>query len=138
MDVQLEETGKFGRKVSVTIPAPEVDKAFDAVYKDIAKNARVPGFRPGKAPRSMLEKHYGSQVHTEVRERLIGDSLYRALQDKKVSPIGAPHLHLGKLAPGGDFSYSAEFEVQPDIEVKKSKGLKVEKVVAEVKDAEID
>jgi trigger factor len=138
MDVQLEETGQFGRKVSVTIPAPEVDKAFNAVYKDIAKNARVPGFRPGKAPRGVLEKHYASQVQSEVRERLVGDSLYRALQDKKVSPIGAPHIHLGSLAPGGAFSYTAEFEVQPDIEVKKSKGLKVEKVVAEVTETEID
>ncbi len=138
MDVQLEETGQFGRKMSVTIPATEVNKAFEAVYRELAKNAQVPGFRPGKAPRGVLEKHYGRQVSGEVRERLIGDSLYRAMQDKKVSPIGTPHLHLGELASGEAFSYTAEFEVQPDIKLKKVKGLKVDKVTATIEDREVD
>jgi trigger factor len=72
-----------------------------------------------------------------VRERLIGDTLYRALQEKNVSPIGTPHIHLGELAQNGAFSYTAEFEIQPEVELKQVKGLKVDKVSANVSDEDV-
>lgn len=138
MDVQLEQTGTFGRKLSVTIPAPDVDKAYDDVARQFAKQAKIPGFRPGKIPRGVLEQHYGTQMKSEVRERLVGNSLVSALQDKQLSPVGAPHLHLGDLEPKTAFNYTAEFEVQPDVKLGQYKGLKVAKVAVEVADSEID
>ncbi len=138
MDVQLEQTGTFGRKLSITVPAPEVDKTFDAIAREFAKQARIPGFRPGKIPKDVLEKHYGQQIKSEVRERLIGDTLVSAMQDKQLSPVAAPHLHLGALDRGTAFSYTAEFEVTPDVPLQKYKELEVPAVKVEVAGAEVD
>lgn len=138
MEVQLEQTGQFGRKLSITIPSDEVDSAFDEVAKEVAKDANIPGFRPGKIPRGVLEQHYGQQIKSEVRERLVESSLVSAMQDKKLSPIGAPHLHVETLERGAVFSYTAEFEVQPEITLKNYKGLKVPKIKVEVAEGEIE
>ncbi len=62
MDIQVEEAGTFFRKLSVTVPQAEVDQAFDSAFKRAGKAARIPGFRPGKAPRSVLQMHYGAQI----------------------------------------------------------------------------
>lgn len=138
MDVQIEETGQFGRKVSITVPQPEVDAAFAAVTKSVAKNVRLPGFRPGKAPRSVIEQQYASQILGEVRDRLVEGTLFQALQEKKVSPVGAPQLHLGSLEKGAVFSYTAEFEVQPPIKLTQVKGLKMTKTEVVIEPKEID
>lgn len=138
MDVQLEQNGTFGRKLAITVPAVDVEKAFDDVAKEVAKGARIPGFRAGKIPKALLEQHYGAQIKSEVRERLIETTLFPAMEEKQLSPVGTPHLHLGSLDRGTAFSYTAEFEVQPPIELKTYKGLKVAPVKVEVTDAEID
>ncbi len=138
MQVQLEETGQFGRKMSVTVPAPEVDKAFDAVVREVGKHAQVPGFRPGKVPKSLLEKQFAERIRGEVRERLVEGSLFPALQEQKVAPVAPPHLHLGSLDRGTDFSYTAEFEIQPEAALQTYKGLKVEKIASEVTSEEVD
>jgi trigger factor len=138
MDVQLEQTGAFGRKLSITIPVDAVEKAFDEVSREYAKQARIPGFRPGKIPRGVLEQHYGPQIKSEVRERLVGDTLVSALQDKSLAPVNAPHLHVGALDRGASFSYTAEFEVRPSVELKTYRGLKIDPIKVEVSDAEVD
>jgi len=125
MDVQLEETGRFGRKLSVTVPAPQVQKAFDAVTKEIGKTTRVPGFRPGKAPRELLEKQFGGRIKGEVADKLVGETLMQALGEKNVAPLAMPQLQVGDLERGNAFSYSAEFEIPPEVKVTLTKGLKV-------------
>jgi trigger factor len=138
MDVQLEQTGTFGRKLSVTIPAAEVDKAFDGVARAVSKEARIPGFRQGKIPRDLLEKHYGQQIRGEVRDRLLNDKLVEALESKQLAPVAVPHVHMEVLERGKDFSFTAEFEIQPDVKLGAYKGLKVKTVDAAVTEAEID
>jgi len=138
MDVQLEQTGTFGRKLAITVPVDDVEKAFDDVSREVAKGARVPGFRAGKIPKALLEQHYGAQIKSEVRERLIETTLFPAIEEKQLALVGAPHLHLGSLDRGTAFSYTAEFEIQPTIELKSYKGLKVAPLKVEVTDAEID
>ena len=138
MDVQIEETGRFGRKLSVTIPADEVEKAFDEVAREIGKSARIPGFRPGKIPRGVIEQHYGSQIRKEVRDRLLSDTFVSTLRDRQLAPVSSPHLHLGEIERGAAFSYTAEFEVQPEVKLSRYKGLEVPPLAVAVTDAEID
>jgi trigger factor len=138
MDVQLEQTGTFGRKLSITIPAPEVEKAFDGVAKAVSKEARIPGFRQGKIPRELLEKHYGQQIRAEVRDRLLNEKLVEALESKQLSPVAVPHVHLDTLERGKPFTFTAEFDIQPEVKLGSYKGLKVATVKVEVTDAEID
>ena len=138
MDVQLDKPSSFLRKVSITVPAKDVDAAFEKIYRELGKSANIPGFRPGKAPRSLLDKHFGGRVQSEVQNRLVSDTLFRAIGEKNENPIDMPKVAPGALAQGADFSYSAEFEVQPDVQLTKHKGLEVAKVDATVANDAVD
>jgi trigger factor len=138
MDIQVEKTGPYNRKLSVTLPAQQVDTAFEQAYRKIAKQARIPGFRPGKAPRSVLEAHYGAQVRDEVENQLVVDSLKEAIEREKVDPVSRPRVDPGKLEKGASFSYTAELEVRPEIVLKKYKGLEYPDVQADIGDKEVD
>jgi trigger factor len=137
MDIQVEEAGTFFRKLSVTIPQVEVDEAFDSAFKRAGKAARIPGFRPGKAPRSVLQMHYGAQIKAEVEESLVQRTLPLAMAQSEVNPVTRPAIEPRKCTKGTDFVYVATVEVQPPIELNKYEGLEVEKVLFEVSDDEL-
>ncbi len=137
MDVNVEKTGSYGRKLSVTLPADEVNKAFDRAYKAIAKNARIPGFRPGKAPKSVIEMHYGPQLRSEVEQSLVSSSLIRALEESSETPVAMPTVDPGALERGSEFSYTAEFEVPPEVKVEKYEGLAIERLEVNVPDEDV-
>ena len=138
MDVQVEEAGTFYRKLSVTVPQDVVDQAFDSAFKRVAKGARIPGFRPGKAPRSVLQAHYGSQISAEVQDSLVQTHLPSAMAKSEVTPVARPALESVSLSKGKDFKFVATVEIQPDIELTKWEGLEIEKTEIIVEDAEIE
>lgn len=138
MDVSIEKTGTFGRKLSVTLPSSAVDKAFDKAYRAVAKHARIPGFRPGKAPRNVLDMHYGAQVRSEVEQSLVTESLFQAIQQADESPVEMPNVEPGKLKRGDQFSYVAEFEVPPEVELTAWEGLSIERVETTIEDSEVE
>jgi trigger factor len=138
MQVQVETTGPTQRKVSVTVPAQEVDAVFDRIFKQVGRTANVPGFRQGKVPRGLIEAHYGEQVAHEVKNELVSHSLAKAIQEQHLSPVTTPQVQPGKLARGDAFSFTADLEIQPDIQLKQYKGLLVPPVLVKVEDQEID
>lgn len=138
MDIQVEKTGPAQAKLSVKVNAEAVDAAFEKVFREIAKTARLPGFRPGKIPRGLLEKHYGDRARAEVQERLVDDSLGKAMDEAKLTPVAILHVHPETLAPGAGFGYTAELEVHPEITLKKIEGLVVPRIEVKVEDAEVD
>ncbi len=138
MDVNVENLDLFGRKLSVTIPDAEVTRAFDEVTREVGKEARLPGFRPGKVPKDVILQHYGKRIQEEVRERLVSDSLIAALQEKEINPVGRPRLQLGELTRGTSFSYTAEFQTQPAIAITSYKGLTVPELKIEIAEKDID
>jgi len=138
MDVQVEEAGTFYRKLSVTVPQLLVDQEFDSAFKRVAKGARIPGFRPGKAPRSVLQAHYGSQISAEVQDSLVQQHLPSAMAQSEVTPVARPALESVSLSKGKDFKFVATVEIQPDIELTKWEGLEIEKVEIKVEDAELE
>ena len=137
MDIQVEEAGTFFRKLSVTVPQIEVDEAFDSAFKRAGKSARIPGLRPGKAPRSVLQMHYGAQIKAEVEESLVQRTLPLAMAQSEVNPVTRPAIEPRKCTKGNDFVYVATVEVQPPIELNKYEGLEVETVSCEVSDDEL-
>jgi trigger factor len=138
MQVDIETTGPTERKLNITVPSTMVDEELARAYREVSKTARIPGFRPGKAPRSLLEMHYGSQVRSEVENKLINRTLFLALQQKDVSPVGMPNIETGDLEKGSDFSYTAEVEVQPEIEIGQYKHLVAPTPTVEIDEEEID
>ena len=127
MRTSLEDISSVKKKLSVEIESREVNDRLDKAYKEVGKKAKIPGFRPGKVPRKLLERHIGSQVAEDVTRELINETLPKALEEAKTFPLGAPFLEKEALKQGQNFKYSAVMEVRPQFELKNYIGLEVEK-----------
>ena len=138
MQVTVETTTGLERKLTVGVPANEVDSAVDAKLKDAAKNVRINGFRPGKVPLREVKRRYGKAVREEVLGELIGAKFYEAVSQENLNPAGMPHIERKQDEPGLDFQFIATFEVYPEITVSGLEGIAITRYSAEVKDADVD
>ncbi len=138
MDIQYEKTGAVTAKLSVTVDAQEVNQAFKRAYKEIASQVRVPGFRPGKAPRHVIDMRYGGQIRSDVEQALIEGTLFRAISEKEVKVVATSHIHRDTPKQGKDWTYTAEVETQPEVKIQSFKGLYAPKLKMEVEEVSID
>jgi trigger factor len=115
MRVAVETTGELGRKMTVAIPADQVEQEIANRLKRLSKTVRLPGFRPGKAPLKIIEAKYGTQVLHEVAGQLIENSLRDALIQEGLHPAGGPDIEPKSLNRGSDLEYVASFDVFPEI-----------------------
>jgi len=122
----------------IQIASDEVVKRIEDCYTRVKKVANIPGFRAGKAPRDLLEKHYGERVTKEVVEDLIADSYQTALEESGFTPLGMPSITDVKLDDKKSLSYKAEFDIRPSLSLKGYKGIKITKKKAEIKDEDIE
>jgi len=128
MEVQVQEVSSIRKKLSFTVPAERVDGEIDKTYKKIAKTAKIKGFRPGKIPQSVLERYYEPQMQEQVAGRLVNDTWFEALAKHKVAAVAGPEIvDSSSIAKGQPFTYAAEVEVKPELEVKGYTGLSLEK-----------
>jgi len=137
MKARLEELTPVKKKVFVEIEPENVDKKLDEVFKQVGKKAKIPGFRPGRIPRAILERHFGDQVAEDVSKDLVNDTLAVALKEVDTFPIGAPLLEMKPVNRGKIFEYSATMEVRPQFEVKDYLDLPVEKEEVSVTDDDV-
>ena len=138
MEVQLETPGGLLRQLRVRIPAERVAKAVDARLKRVAARAKVPGFRPGKAPFKVIEQQYGDSARMEAVSDIVQQTYPEALGKSGVNPAGMPKIDITAEKPGEPLEYVAQFEVYPEIKLSDMKGLKLEKPVVEVRESDID
>ncbi len=138
MQVSVETTQGLERRLTITVPADKVEKEINGRLAQLAKTRRVDGFRPGKAPMSVIKKMYGASVVADVADSLIQRHFIEAVVGQKLSPAGAPTVQPNELAAGQDFVFTATFEVYPEIEVKNLDAIKIEKPTAAVQDADLD
>jgi trigger factor len=127
MKASLEDISSVKKKLLVEIESQEVDKKFNEAFKELGKKAKIPGFRPGKVPRKILERHFGNQVVEDVTKNLISETFPRAIEEVETFPYGPPLLEKEVLKQGQNFKYSAVMEVRPKFELKNCLGLEVEK-----------
>lgn len=128
MQVEFEKTSSISAKLSVTLESAAVDAEFKKFFKNVAKEARIPGFRPGKAPRRILQARYGDLAQQEVAEKLINGSLPNAMIENDVLPVSRPKIDYDGLKEGENFSYTVEVETRPEIELKQYEGLDIETI----------
>ncbi len=138
--VDVTDAGTLTKKITITIPSARIDAQYDAMFGELREQAQVPGFRVGRAPRRLLEKRFGKEVSQDVRNALIGESIGDALEKVDLNTVGEPDLDLDEIEvpEAGDMEISFEIEVIPDFDVPESSELKVERVVTEAGDAEVD
>ncbi|MFO7985873.1 MAG: trigger factor [Desulfatiglandaceae bacterium] len=127
MKTSVEDISPVKKRLRIEIDADKVNKSLNQAYGEVRKRARIPGFRPGKAPRKILESYFGSQVEDDVTRELISESFPKAVDEVKTFPLGQPILEKESLKQGKSFSYSAVMEVRPEFEIKDYLDIAVEK-----------
>ncbi len=137
MKTSVEDISSVKKKLVIQMDSEEVDKKLDAAYKELRKTAKVPGFRPNKAPRNILERHFGSRVTEDVMKDIITDTFLPAVTETGIAPLGLPIFEKKPLKQGQDFSYSAVTEVRPKFELKNYLGVDVEKEKFSVEEGDI-
>ncbi|MGH7291110.1 MAG: trigger factor, partial [Myxococcota bacterium] len=128
--VSVEETGPVERRLRIEIPTTEVDAAFESFFREMRRSAHIRGFRPGKAPREVLEQYYGDRASGEVLQRLVESSLFKAIEEKQLEVLGEPRLEPSDMPkPGAQYTYDAHVDVRPEINVTAVKGLELKRPV---------
>ena len=126
------------REVEVEIPADEVTKSFRGVMKRYQKQAKIPGFRPGKVPESVLRNRFGKSIRDEVVEAILPAHFRAAIADKGLRPVSQPQVSNLQLEEGQPLRFKAVFEVLPEFSVEGYQEVKVEKPSTELTDEEFD
>ena len=139
MAVNVEQLGALERRVSMSVPLQDVDRQVDDRLKKLARNVKMPGFRPGKVPMKMVVQQYGPQVRSEV----IGDAVNKAFTDvvkeSNLRVAGQPRIEKKDgAADAAQFEFSATFEVYPEVKVGDVSGKSIERPLVSVDDAAIE
>ncbi|MBM4297419.1 MAG: trigger factor, partial [Deltaproteobacteria bacterium] len=137
MKIDVDELSPVQRKIRVELPAETVASEFAHAYKNLGQRVRVKGFRTGKIPRTVLQGIYGDEVKGEVKSHLVEESLAEAIKERGLQIISRPEVEANDPSEGGPFSFSAVFEVKPEIEVRNYLGLEVEKVKLAISDDQV-
>lgn len=138
MEVTVEDLSPIKKKLDIALPREEVQAKIDAAYRGLSQRARIKGFRPGKVPRQVLERYYGSQLESEVIGELIQHSFVHALEERQLKAVARPEIVAEEVRPAEGLRYSATIEIKPDVAVSGYDGLEVERVVEPVAEAAID
>jgi trigger factor len=125
------------RELELEIPAEDVSKAAERVAKEIARVAKVPGFRPGKAPVSLIKRRYADDIKGEVLHSLVPEKVEKAVAEQKLSPVSQPQVDRLDFTEGQPLKFRAVFEVLPDFELGRYKGLDIEMPATQVTDEDV-
>ena len=138
MDIEIEEVDSCNKKIKFVIPYSNYKKEVDKYYQKLGREVKVPGFRKGKVPASLLEKQFGPDVKKEVLSNLISNELNKAIAEKDLRAIGQPHLLEVNAEEGTDISVSASVEVLPSIDIKDYSSIEMEMKIPRITDGEVD
>jgi len=138
ISVDTLERGAISHTIEVEVDAARVDKSFDRAFKELAREVKIKGFRPGKAPRSVLERMYGASVAEQLEQRLVSETLFEALELAEIEAVAEPTIEAGKPMPGTNFKYTARVEVRPTIELPDLSGLPAIRPEVQIEDSEVE
>ena len=139
MNVSVEELSPIRKKLVIEVAADKVAEKIEASYSKIAQTADLKGFRKGKVPRNLLEKHFAPRMEHEVTGSLINETLYRALLDNQIVAVSQPEIvDSAQLEKGKGFSYQAEVEVKPEVVARDYTGLALEKEIFQIGEDAVD
>ena len=126
------------KEYTVVIPAADFEKQVEAKINQIAKSTKIPGFRPGKAPKEMLKQKYRAAVLGEVLDEAVRDATEEVIKSNKLNPAMMPNIKVTKFEDGKDIEFSLSVELMPEIKVGDLSSIKLEKLMAEVPAEEVE
>src|ERR1700758_4778573 len=125
------------RELELEIPAEDVSKATERVAKELARVARVPGFRPGKAPISLIKRRFADDIKGEVLQSLVPERVEKAVAEQKLSPVSQPQVDKLDFNEGQPLKFRAVFEVLPEFELGTYKGLSLEMPTMDITEEDV-
>ncbi len=138
--VTIEEAGPCKKKLIVEIPEESIKNATDEQYETLRKEAAVPGFRKGRAPRRLLEKRFGKETTEQIKLKLLADASDSAIKDNEINVLREPDIDFEdiELPQSGPLQFDFEVEVRPEFDLPQLEGIEVNKTKLEVTDEQID
>ena len=138
MTVNVENLGTLERRVSMTVPVEEIDRQVDDRLKKLARDVRMPGFRPGKVPFKLVAQTYGSQVRSEVLSEAVQKVFSETVKEANLRVAGYPRIEKKDGADSNALEFSATFEIYPEVKLGDIAAKELERPQVTVGDAEID
>ncbi|AFU97565.1 trigger factor [Simiduia agarivorans] len=138
MQVSIETTSGLERRLTVGVPAEQIDTEVNKRLQQAAKSVRINGFRKGKVPLKVVKQRFGAGVRQEVLGEVMSRSFYEAVQKESVKPAGQPAIEPKQMEEGKDLEFVATFEVYPEVALADFADLEVTRLQAEVTDADVD
>jgi len=138
MQVSIETTSGLERRLTISLPASQIDTEVDTRLKQSASKIRLDGFRPGKIPLKVMKQRFGGEIRQEVIQDQINKSFSEAIVQEKLEPAGMPTIEPKNLEEGKDVEFVAIFEVFPEVEAKEYDGIELTQPVVDITDADID
>jgi trigger factor len=137
VNVTIQDLAPCKKLLRVEVETQEVDKTFDSVTKEYQKQAALPGFRPGKAPREMVTRKYGKDIEDQVKRQLINDTYRKAIEEQKLEVLGQPEIEEIQFNRGEPLHYAATVETFPQFELPEYKGIPVTQEARSVTETEV-
>ncbi|WP_162863403.1 trigger factor [Pseudomonas viridiflava] len=138
MQVSVENTSALERRMTIGVPAERIETEVNKRLQQTARKAKIPGFRPGKVPMSVIRQRYEDGARQEALGDLIQATFYEAVVEQKLNPAGAPAVEPKSFEKGKDLEYVATFEVFPEFTVAGFDSIAVERLSADVADSDLD
>src|SRR5207244_2313248 len=139
MLLNYQDLSSVKKSVEVEIPADRISSESRRVADEFGRQARIPGFRPGKVPPAVVRTRFAKEIQDEVMSRLLPLTFREAIAERGVEPVGDPHLqHIDTFIEGAPVKYKAEFEVKPQIELRQYRGLEIDEPKIEVTEHDVD
>jgi trigger factor len=138
MNVNIEENSALRRKLTIEVEPDEIKRELDKTYNELRRGVVLKGFRPGHAPRNLLEKFFGDQVRSEVIQKLVKEYTDKALEENNLKPIVEPEIINEETNLPETLKFSAVFDLKPDVVIKDYQGLKVPEETIAITDKDVD
>lgn len=138
MQVSVEKVSNVERRLTIVVPATQVEEAYAKQIDRFAKNANIKGFRPGKAPMSYIQQRFGDDARKEALSEIVQQTLYQAITEQKLKPVSTPRVEPKSMLADQPFEFTASFEVLPDIEQVKFSMDNIEKLNVDVTKDDVD
>lgn len=138
MKATIEDISPVKKKLHIQITPEAISREMELAVADVAKKAKIPGFRPGKAPKAVVERHYKDEIQSEVMNRIISDSYMKALQEHGLSPVDMPNItNISPFEKNAPLNFTAQVEVRPKIDLGAYEGIEVKEAPVAASDEEV-
>jgi trigger factor len=138
MKIDVEQIAPCERRLTIEVPADRVNRELETIYKNLQRRVKLPGFRPGKAPRRILESHYRHSVEQEVLQQLVPEALSEALSTESLQSVGEPQIDQMTLAKDHPLRFVATVQIIPDFDLADYHAWEFERRIPEVSEADME